>query len=204
MSDITIKLPGFDQLAEAAKDLIQKVIVPPLEEVGSLFADQIKLFRFKNQVGIILKAEEYLRKKNIKTKKVSLKVLAPFLEDCSLEEDEDLKEKWAALLVNIVKEDSPIDNSLYSIILSQLSPKDARVFEYIFQLSTRKGSPSITSIEKLKTIITRDQLEQMHPNVNLSVDNLIRLGLLKNQAISDTDVMITDLGISFVINCMLP
>jgi len=51
--------PGFDLLAEAAKDFVQKVITPPLEEVGGILADKLKSYRFKNQVEILTKAEKY-------------------------------------------------------------------------------------------------------------------------------------------------
>jgi hypothetical protein len=131
MAELTIKVPGLDQLAEIAKDFVQKAISPALEEVGGLFADQVRLYRFTRQVDIVLKAEAYLKKKNIKTKKVSLKVLAPLLEDCSLEEDEKLQERWAALLANTVSEGSTLDSTLYSHILSQLTRADAEVFELL-------------------------------------------------------------------------
>jgi hypothetical protein len=42
-----------------AKNFLQKLINPPLEELGLLIADNIKLWRFKNQVKILTKAEEY-------------------------------------------------------------------------------------------------------------------------------------------------
>jgi hypothetical protein len=47
-----INIQPLDKIAEAAKDFLQKVITPPLEELGLLAADRIKLWRFKNQIEI--------------------------------------------------------------------------------------------------------------------------------------------------------
>jgi hypothetical protein len=72
---VEIKIPAIDNVTEAAKDFLQKVITPPLEELGLLFSDQVKLWRFKNQVTILAKAENHLKAKGLKTRNVSLKVL---------------------------------------------------------------------------------------------------------------------------------
>ena len=108
-----VKVPALDSLAEAAKEFIQKVITPPLEEVGLILSDSIKLWRFKNQVNIVTKAEAYLKEKGIKTKKISLKILAPLLEGAAMEEEESLQDKWAALLANTVSENSQINTNLF-------------------------------------------------------------------------------------------
>ena len=89
-----LKIQPLETLAQAAKEFLQKVVTPPLEELGLLFADSVKLWRFKNQVSILSKAENYLKEKEIKTRKVSLKIMVPLLEECSLEEDENLQDKW--------------------------------------------------------------------------------------------------------------
>src|SRR5690348_12530428 len=129
---ITLRVEAIDQLISIGKSVLEKLILPPVEEVGLLVTDHLRYFRLKNQVGILMKADKYLKGKGIKTKRVATKVIASYLEDCSLEEDEGMKEKWAALLVNTVKEDSRVDNTLFSYMLSQLSPQDAQILHRIF------------------------------------------------------------------------
>jgi hypothetical protein len=51
--------------------------------------------------------------------------MAPLLEQCSLEEDEGLQEKWAALLAHTVSEGSELNSTLYSHILGQMTKSDA-------------------------------------------------------------------------------
>lgn len=165
-----ISVPGLDALGEAAKGFIQKVITPPLEEVGLLLSDQVKIWRFKNQVKAVTKAEEYLKSKNIKTKKVNLKVMAPLLEGVAMEEEEVLQEKWAALLANTVDENSLISNStLYSSILAQLTKADAQIFDRIYDARINPSDE--------KGIITSHTFTA--ENEEISVDNLIRLRLIK-------------------------
>jgi hypothetical protein len=127
-----IDLEPLKPLAEAAKDFLQKVITPTLEEVGLLMSDQVKLWRFKNQVNIVIKAERFLKEKGVKTKKVSLKVLAPLLEGASMEEDETLQEKWAALLANTVTEGTDLETTLFAHILSQMSSLDCKILSDIY------------------------------------------------------------------------
>ena len=206
MTDINIRIHAVDQLIDLGKGILEKVILPPFEEVGLLLADQIKLFRLKNQVDILDKADKYLKQKNIKTKRVSTKVIATYLEDCSLEEDETLKDKWAALLVNTVKEESQIDNVLYSYILNQLSPKDANILETIFSavIMESNNGPAKVLVHTHKMFFTSSITRKISGS-DISIDNLIRLRLLKESGNHpEPFVVLTNLGFSFVINCTYP
>jgi hypothetical protein len=207
VADINVKIPVLDNAVELVKDFIQKVISPSLEEVGGLLADQIRSFRFKNQVKIVLEAEAYLNAKGIKTKKASLKVLAPLLEDCSLEENEILQKKWVALLVNTTREGSPIDNPIYSYILSQLSPEDAKILETIFDLTTKtfKQNESSITVHVSGSSVQIKFSQKEYSNSVISIDNLIRLRLIKETRYSEDNspLTLTNLGISFLNYCKL-
>ena len=53
--DINIK--ALEVTADTAKEFIQKLLFPAIEEVGGLLADRLKLFRLKNQVDVLNRAE---------------------------------------------------------------------------------------------------------------------------------------------------
>lgn len=204
-TEIEVKIPVLDHLAEAAKNLLQSVVAPPLEEVGLLLADKVRLYRFKNQVQILAKTEDYLKRKKMSTRKVSLKVLAPLLDECSLEEDESLQERWAALLGNTVAEGSRLDTTLYSHILSQLTKSDADLFQLIYEHSTKvaKAPQAIITI-KQPTTMRLAGLPKTFPDLDLHVDNLIRLRLIKedNPFSNETvNVSLTNLGFRFMQVC---
>jgi hypothetical protein len=61
MIEVSIKIPLFEKTVEVAKEFLQKVIVPPLEEVGGLLTDQIRFVRFKRQVDTLIRADNYLK-----------------------------------------------------------------------------------------------------------------------------------------------
>lgn len=203
-----ISVPVLDALGEAAKGFIQKVITPPLEEVGLLMADQIKTWRFKNQVRIVTRAEEYLKSKNIKTKKIDLKVMAPLLEGAAMEEDESLQEKWAALLANTVEEKSQINTTtIYSYILAQLTKDDAEALEIIYARLIEKYFEKIDIIVLDGFSVNGISFTKKGEEKRAAIiaDNLIRLRLLKdapNRHSSAGPVYsMTDLGLSFSLAC---
>lgn len=206
-----INIKALENLTDTAKDFVQKLIFPAAEEVGGLLADRLKLFRLKNQVDVLTRAQNYLNEKNIKTKKISLKVMAPLLENCSLEEDESLKEKWAALIANTVTEDSELESTLYSHLLSQITNRDAQIFQLIFTLCTTKqeGKAFIYNL-KQDTIVKASDLSHAFgwdistSEYNLAIDNLLRLRLIKEvktYGLTTEMVALSDLGFKFKLAC---
>lgn len=100
--EFNIKSSTIEKGPELAKDFLGRLINPTAEEVGLLISDNIKYFRFKNQVRILLKTKDYVEKKNIKIKEIPIKILVPLLENASLEDNDSLQNKWANLLVNMI------------------------------------------------------------------------------------------------------
>lgn len=192
-----INISPLDKVADAAKDFLQKVITPPLEELGLLAADRIKLWRFKNQVNVLAKAEAILKKRNLSTRKVSLKVMTPLLEEASIEEESSLQEKWAVLIANTVSENSQIDTTLYSHILSQLTKEDAGLFQLIFSVCSLQATDREY---KHQAFPVKDQRKSID-NLDIQLDNLIRLRLVKEvttRGLEINAVALTDLGFRFM------
>jgi len=214
MTDEIVK-EGIRQLADEASRFLEKVVRPPLEELGELLADNVRYWRFKNQVNIILKAKSFLEQRGIQPKKIPLKTLAPLLEHSSWEEDPDMQTKWASLLANAVSSDYSYDiHSTYVEVLNQLSPLEACLLDLLFNEyertpSDKKGALSFSK-EKICQI--------MHipsENFDILVGNLFRLNLLQPPAshggvlIGEYPIVLrtyeviqlTPLGCSFVRHC---
>ena len=197
-----VNFKPLEIIAQGAKDFLQKVITPPLEEVGLLLADKVKLWRFKNQINILNKAEAHLKNKNIKTRKVSLKILVPLLEACSYEEEEELQDKWAMLLSNTVKENSDINSTLYTHILSQLTSKDAEIFSVIYNhCASMEINGNNVKLEKHQRAFFIKRVRDQFPNSDQIIDNLLRLRIIKELNIYSVDtesVTLTQLGFNFM------
>ena len=207
---------------ETQKDLInkafsflEKIVNPPLKEIGGLLSDQVKYLRFKNQIKIITKAENLLNQKGIPFKKVPLKTLASLLDYSSWEEDTNIQKKWSALLANYASSKMSNDISLcYVEILNQLTSIEVKILDILFDAHNDKPSnlkgPPVFSREKIFNIFNAKKEEQL-----IIINNLFRLNLLQSTASHEgmlfnrfpipirtyEAIEFTPLGLDFVENC---
>lgn len=199
-----VKIKPLDTALEAAKHFVQTVITPPLEQVGGLLADRVKSWRLNNQINIVVKAENLLKERGVKTKKVSLKVMAPLLEECSLEDDENLQQKWAALLANTVMENSTIKTNIFTSTLKEMTTEDAEIFQAIFEhcIITTHTEKRVEYAHSRRAI-SPDAFKE-YPDIDLVFDNLKRLRLIREIATHGSDrvpVVVTELGMKFKAAC---
>ena len=125
--------------AKEATGLIRKVFSKSFDEYGELLADNVKLKRFKNQITIFKKAEEYLRNEGINPEKINLKVLAPLIEYSSYEEDVNLQDKWAHLIKNISIKPFNTTIQLTCIqIINKMSSDEALLLDYLYEKLVKK------------------------------------------------------------------
>ena len=70
MSDnkIDITSTAIEKGLDIAKNFLDKLIIPTVEETGLLFKDKVTMWRFKNQVKMLNKAKEYCEKNKIDPK----------------------------------------------------------------------------------------------------------------------------------------
>jgi len=128
-NDLNIKSSTIEKGIELAKDFLDKLIMPAVEETGLLIKEKVTYWKFKNQVKVLNKAKEYCEKHGIEPKTVSFKLLVPLLETSSLEEDEVLQDKWAILLSNMVDSEQNVENHVFPYILGQLSTNEFHILE---------------------------------------------------------------------------
>lgn len=196
MSDkeFNIKSSTIEKGLELAKDFLGRLINPAAEEVGLLISDNIKYYRFKNQVRILLKAKEYVEKKNISIKEIPIKILVPLLENASLEDNDTLQNKWANLLVNMIDSENNLQNQIFPYILSQISIEE---YEGLKELIDKEQQLSLakSKLEELKKddqFSMKKETKEQQKEVNdiqqsgfwisleeYEVSNLQRLGLIR-------------------------
>lgn len=132
-----INLPK--QLIDKGEQLVKSVFGPSVKEISETFGDSFRLRRFKNQVDILTKAQKYINDSGITPKNIDLKVLAPLIHYSSLEENIDLQERWAKLIVNVVKSEGNTLLKQNAIeIISKISSQEARFLEYLFDFFKQK------------------------------------------------------------------
>jgi hypothetical protein len=189
-----INLPK--RIVDGAELFLKKLFGPAITESGLLIGDEIKYRRFKNQVTIFSKANDFLASKNIDPKKIDLKLLVPLVEYSSLEEDEKMQITWANVIANIASYDTEQLFNLKCIeILKEITPNEILLLDFLFNFFKAKEKETLEkwkSIERLKdrTTISPDyaitssitlakELSIQDDLIDLYIDRLISFGIIK-------------------------
>ena len=206
---------GIDATAAFGK-FIARFVSGPIEQGVGIFEDKLKYMRWERQVRLINRATEILSEVGLAepTRAVPLKVAIPLFQAASIEDDDDLQDKWAALLVNAANADSGVEiHRVYVEILGQISPLEARILDKIYALpfdSTRHAGvlthslPDTAVADSEEHTIDRDR--EPTDEVKLAMSNLERIGCLKLGVTfggggSYTRINPTLLGKSFIEAC---
>lgn len=116
-------------IEEVAK-FANKLIGPAFEETGLIIAEEIKYFRTRRRISLFQKTEKLLKERGIEPQQVGMKTLFHIVENGSLEDDENLHNKWAQLLATAA---DPSKSLVYSPafieILKQISPIEAEILD---------------------------------------------------------------------------
>lgn len=193
MDETEIKALAIEKGFELAKDFLGKIISPSVEEIGLLMADNIRYFRFKNQIKILNKAQNYIAEKGISIKQIPVKILVPLLENASLEEDEELQDKWSNMICNMIDSESNFTNNVFPYILGQISNEEFSALINLHKqedehwtqwkrLHDIKEAGGLMSLEdgKIKEKLKNDDEEGFYIGIDdFEFENLIRLGLMR-------------------------
>ncbi|MCY1719574.1 Abi-alpha family protein [Prolixibacteraceae bacterium Z1-6] len=172
---------------EAVKPFLEKLVNPPLNELGLLFQDKVRLWRFNNQLKIVAKAQKMVEEHKIPVQPISLKILSPLLDMCSLEEDENLQDMWAHLLANYANKELHLKSTIFPYILSQLSSREAIVLNDNYQ------KVDLNNFEKKSSGNNSFELEEYE------IMNLLRLRLLTEKYSTNVALASVAPGLSSVI-----
>jgi len=168
---------GASEALKPYNELMQKLLGRPAAELGGIWGDSLAVYRFKRRLRHLKRVQEMISDAGFEPQAVPLKLLVPILQNGSLEEDDTLQDKWAALLVNAAHDEGET-LAIFVNILSQLSGRDARVLEIIAKLARSFSPMSLVSLGKIieeigaEFPITQDRLSE-------HVDNLSALGLIE-------------------------
>lgn len=173
---VDVSSTAIEKGIDIAKSFVDKLVLPPIEELGLLVRDQISYWRFSNQVRILNKAKEICERNEVSVKAIPPKLLCPYLENASLEDDDDLQNKWAILLVNMADSRQNIQSHVFPYILSQLSKEEFNLLELVLIEKERRVSElqnelsdfltNRSGIEdelKAKLVALNEQLKSLSP-----------------------------------------
>lgn len=200
-----------------AGSFIARFISGPLEQGMGIFEDKLKYIRWERQVRMIRKSEEFLKDAGLTgpTRPVPLNIVIPLLQAAGIEENDDLQDRWAALLVNASNASFRLEvRRSYISILEQLTSFDVLVLDAIYSLpfaATQHDGIVAADLPNFPRIPSNDQTELPQPNEELllSLSNLARLGCIRPAGTwgggeSYARINPTVAGRAFVDACHLP
>lgn len=132
-----INLPGISKEAEG---FLCKIAAPALMAGSEFLATK---FRVATISTICEFANKHAEQLGIEIKPTPPKFLLPFIEKASLEDDDELKKKWAKLLVAASSEYNPF-HIVYAEILSQIGRDEAKLLKQIYDYQNIYGDKGHT------------------------------------------------------------
>jgi hypothetical protein len=149
---------------EPVGGLLKRIAGPLADEVGESLALVARPYRIALSVKMLQKTQRMLREAGLEAQAVPPRLFLPMLEAGSIENDDHLHTKWAALLVNAATS-SKVHPS-YIEILKQLTPEDARLLDKLYNETTDKKHRWLNHLLDLGAYTA-------------SSENLVRLGLIQ-------------------------
>lgn len=161
-----------------------------LAKIGDILVDKLSYFRWNNSVKFLDKYNEKKKARNILGKETPLppKFILEILDNAFLEDNDDLQELWANLLINWQDPSKRCDHKyMYIDILKSLSPMEVKMLDIISQAvdynDVRYDQNLCYSKESvLKCIsMTNEEYEIM-------MHNLFRLGCCESYKIPNSGI----------------
>jgi len=172
----------YEKTAEIASRFLEKLVGPSAEEIGLILQDKVRLWRVKNQISILNKAQEFCVKNKINPNHIPIKTLVPLLEYGSLEDDLKIQEKWASLLAHA--SDSTTENNIiasYAQMLSQLSSREVVILDRHF-FEYESTSPDKREGLAFSTQKISDSYRILNEDLKIILGNLTRLHIIQAPA----------------------
>lgn len=129
--------PGAEALKEVAsggRGALRRVFGSALTEFGDMLSDQMKLWRFQNLLRIREKVDRIASDRDVPD---ALLNALPFgdamrtIDAASQEDEDDVQELWARLIVRAATSESPSINKLHIELLKSLTPADTGLLELL-------------------------------------------------------------------------
>jgi hypothetical protein len=129
-------------------DLLKTLAGPAFEELGAILADHVRVYRVKNLLRTTEKTKRILLGAGLPPNPVPTRLLLPILDACSVEDNDDLQERWAGLLASASQEADSLSPSFIET-LKQLTPREAKHYDHIFLEVSKLYKGNLTSGESI-------------------------------------------------------
>lgn len=201
------------QAIEATKGF-GRIIKGPIEDLIGIVHDRVKVERWERQLALTDRAEAIMRARHLQapTRALPLNFAVPLLTSAILEEDDELQEIWARMLVNAGDASTDMElRTAYVEILRGMSAFDVKNLSALAEatLALPQGARRALGVMKVlhpETFTPGRIVPEVPPDLAVSLANLARLGCAMPGGGLDASVLfsimtVTQLGISLYKAC---
>lgn len=196
---------GFDAALKPFIDLIMKIAGPAADEIGLTLQDHVRVFRLKRQLRLLDRVKEMLADRE--PQRVPLKIIQEVVENASVEESDDLQDRWAALLANAALDAKNVHPAFIEV-LKQLTPREAQLLDLISDNRRVATETAVLSEIPLsdEIIMSEEDEHRALKRFKEESSNLVRLGLIEVKIVEqgETYISFTTFGRSFRDACHTP
>ena len=195
----------------AGRDLGRFLSGPAGEVVGMLW-DHLRVVRFERQVRLAERVQHLLAERGMAgpNRTIPLKIGLPLLYSATLEEDDELQDVWARLLVNGGDANSGIEiRRAFVSVLAEMTALDVRNLALIEQANQANAESASTGVWTYR--LPEAALPFVHggggheelpsTEVTVSLSNLTRLGCIEPGSQTYQMVELTPFGRALVQAC---
>jgi hypothetical protein len=218
---------GVEVAKDEAKGFLKQLFGPSAEVIGEDLALRHRERLFNNLVEVLARAKRKLTSTGVSPHEVPLKIIHPLLEAAALEENTDLREMWANLLAGAATEGATPFAASYIDIIKQLSVEEARFLNLLhitlraemkeydaLSPEDRKRHPTqrLGRFDELKSLvfqaaevnITEENHDFVHALAMSTLENMCRLGILREPWFGQDSYRIGAFGLIFLQACYKP
>jgi hypothetical protein len=156
-----------------------------LEQASGIIEDKLKYLRWERQVRLMRRAEDFMLEVGLNgpSRAIPLKFAIPLLQGASLEDDDEIQDLWAKLLVNAADADSSVAmKRVFIEILENIGPLEAQILQTLYSIPLQHRGVVTKDLPNSATTVPEDatkyQPGRPSPEVELALANLARLGCL--------------------------
>lgn len=169
---------GVEQLFAPLQRLLDQLLGPAATEVGLTLGDSVRMWRVKRGFRFAKEFQRLIEESGKDVNPIATRLFFPALEAASIEDDDEMQTRWAALIANEATDVGSVHPS-YIDILRQLAPDDARLLDKLCdwceRYKTRRIPHGLAFDERAR------EMETILSSHGDSLENLVRLGLVQSE-----------------------
>lgn len=155
-----------------------------LKELGGTFLDWASVFRYTNALNLVDKIEAIHKERKIQGKPVPIRpnLSIRLINAASLEEDDSLQDKWAALIANATDPKRKFDlKKIFITTLNELEPLDVKIIDWLYDLDLPRNIDWNEWSASEKDICSALNIQE--EDCKVSLQSLSKLGCLEGAGV---------------------